>query len=458
MRPQLLETVRFSALALALLWSAVARAELPAVTSHKTPNGIAFRHVQIDGVARHTIAFGWHDAFARTLPGKEGLAYLGPRLMHEGTAALARSAYSERLKDLQARATLAGSPYRTIASLSAPPEKIGEAVTLFADVLANPALAADRLALLQKTMAASARQQAEQPEPLAHRLLHRLTLGPGPALDATVIDPESYARVTLDDVVAWRKAVLVQDRVIVASAGPMTADAVGREIDRLFAGLPKSGVAFAAPAVPSLKALGRTVLLERPVVQTIIVAEGPSGWTDAPDANRATLARRSMLGFDGRLMQAVRERLGAAYGVAARRFAYHAQAQSFEISSPVDNSKAIDALATLRSEYDRIIAEGLAEPAVANLKAKLLADLQETFRQPEQAALTVRSALLAAFPEDYYATLEARIGGYTAADITDGLKTKFPKAPLTVVIIAPSAEGFKADCVIKSPADIGSCE
>ena len=85
------------------------------------------------------------------------------------------------------------------------------------------------------------------------------------------------------------KIVAKNQNVFFASAGPMTADAVGREIDRLFAGLPKSGVAFAAPAVPSLKALGRTVLLERPVVQTIIVAEGPSGWTDAPDANRATL-------------------------------------------------------------------------------------------------------------------------------------------------------------------------
>jgi hypothetical protein len=33
-----------------------------------------------------------------------------------------------------------------------------------------------------------------------------------------------------------------------------------------------------------------------------------------------------------------------------------------------------------------------------------------------------------------------------------------PKVPLTFVVIAPSADGFGADCVIKAPEEIARCE
>ena len=270
-----------------MMWCASASAELPPVTSHTTPGGITFRHVQIDGLPRHTIAFGWHDAFARTMPGKEGLATLGRWLINEGSATLTRSDYSERLKDLQAATSFAGSTFHTTGSLTAPADKLGEAAALFGDLLANPALAPDHFALLQKSIAAGARQAAERPETLAHLMMRRLTLGPGPDLDATVVAPEAYARLSVADVTAWHKAVLVQDTVLIASAGPMQPHAVAREIDRLFAGLPKSSPApVATPPVPKLPARGKTVVLERPVVQTIIVAEGPSGWVNSPDAVR----------------------------------------------------------------------------------------------------------------------------------------------------------------------------
>ncbi len=38
------------------------------------------------------------------------------------------------------------------------------------------------------------------------------------------------------------------------------------------------------------------------------------------------------------------------------------------------------------------------------------------------------------------------------------MRTQFPKPPLTMVVIAPSAEGLAADCAIKSPEDLARCD
>ena len=84
---------------------------------------------------------------------------------------------------------------------------------------------------------------------------------------------------------------------------------------RLFAALPQEGKAF-APAKPTLRAPGKLVVLERPVVQTVIAAGGPMTLTVTPDLVRTQLAVAALGGGpSGRLWKAVRERLGAAYGI-----------------------------------------------------------------------------------------------------------------------------------------------
>ena len=60
-------------------------------SDHSTPAGIAFRHIALPQDTHHGLAFGWVDGFALTLPGKEGLAVLGPRLMLEGSRTMGES-------------------------------------------------------------------------------------------------------------------------------------------------------------------------------------------------------------------------------------------------------------------------------------------------------------------------------------------------------------------------------
>ena len=62
------------------------------------------------------------------------------------------------------------------------------------------------------------------------------------------------------------------------------------------------------------------------------------------------------------------------------------------------------------------------------------------------------------FPDDYLATYEQRVRGYGRAAVEADVRAAFPKPPLTVVVVAPSAEGLAADCVIKAPEELARCE
>jgi zinc protease len=443
--------------ALTLCVSSPAMAQT-AVSKHRTPAGIAFRHAALPGEVTHALSFAWADGYAMAQAGKAGVGILGPRLLMEGgTAAMNESARIEALADLQATVQLGGSAHYTRGAVTAPKAKLAAAAALLADVLANPALPSGRLTQIKRNFISATRQQETRPDTAATRLLLRLMLGDSPMLSIFAADPAAYDKVEVADIAAWRSAVLGRGQLTVASAGPLTPDEVGPIIDSLFAGLPAGGQPVGTK--PAVKAGGKLIVLERPTAQTAIVAGGLSAFTAEPHTLPGTIAVRILgSGFDSRLTKAVREGLGATYGIRAGFQQKHPQAFSMVISTTVDNAKASAALAAIRKEYAQFRSAGVTEAEVAPVRAKLVAEAREQMRRSPAVAQRVREMTIAGFPLDYLATYEAQVQGLSVDTINEAIRTRFPAEPLTVVMVAPSAEGLGADCVIKAPEEIGRCE
>jgi zinc protease len=434
-----------------------AEAELPAATDHKRPGGIAFRHVTLPQLPRHAIAFAWRDRFAASQPGKSGIAILGPQLLIGGDTPSARGEFIERMRDLQSDGQFNGSPLLTQGLLLAPPSKFAEAASTLGALLSPRDLSPERLADLQRRAIEEARQAGEQAAKLPGRLMTRLTLGAGPVLDTFNQPADGLSDVTLSDIENWRAAVLGRDRVLVTSAGPLLPDAVAREIDRIFSGLPDSHSQMQW-LEPSMRALGKTVVLERDVAQTLLIVGGPTGWAGDAESLVAAVAIQSMNGFDARFMRTLRGKLGATYNVRAYPVRFGRDTFAFYIETAVEHAKSQEALEALVAEYQKIITEGLTQEELEAAKIRTLADANEQFSRPATAAVRLRTGMLAGFPADHYATLEARLRALDLATLNEGLGTKFPKTPLTVVIIAPKGHGLRADCVIQSPDEVAKCE
>jgi zinc protease len=427
------------------------------VGEHRSPAGIPFCHISIPGDVTHALSFAWTGDYSLAPAGKEGIVALGPRLILEGgSRTMSESERIELLKDLQATLSLAGSAHFTRGGLTAPKARFAEAAGLLADLLANPKLPADKLVLLKRNIAAASRQALVSPEATAARLFLRLTLD-GALQRILSIDPAAYEKVEVADIEAWRRMVLGRSSVTIASAGPLGPDEVAVEIDRIFAGLPSVGQSLGAR--PEMRSNGKLVVLERASAQTAIFAGGPSTWVSEPDTLPGTVAVRALgSGFSSRLTKAVREGLGATYGIRAGFQQVHPKAFTMIISTAVDSTKAAAALAAIRKEYASLRAEGVAETEVEPIKAKLIAEAREQLRRAPAIAQRLRELTLAGFPIDYLSTYEAQVQALTVATVNEGIRMRFPTEPLTVVVVAPSADGFGADCVIKAAEEISRCQ
>jgi zinc protease len=428
------------------------------VTEHRTPTGIAFRHVAMPGDVTHALMFAWPEDYSKAPAGKEGVVALAPRLIMEGgSRSITESERIEQLKDLQATLGLSGGAHFTRGSLTAPKARFAEAAGLLADLLANPALPADKMLLIKRNIAAASRQALASPETTAMRLFLRLTLGSGALPRILSVDPAVYENVEVADVDVWRRAVLGRDRVTISSAGPLTPEEVARQIDRIFAGLPNTGQDVGTS--PPMRAVGKLIVLERATAQTAIVAGGPTGWVSETDTLPGSVAIRVLGGgFGTRLTKAVREGLGATYGIRAGFQQVHPTAFTMVVSTAVDSTKAAAALAAIRKEYASFHADGVTAAEAVPVKAKLITESNEQLRRSPSVALRVRELTLAGFPLDYLATYEAQVQALGVATVNDAIRTRFPTQPLTVVMVAPSAEGLGADCVIRTLEEISRCE
>ena len=441
----------------AAILAQVLPSEAQTVTRHTTPAGLSFRHVHMPEDGYQSLQFAWTDGSAMALPGKEALASLGTALIMEGPRGLSRSGMIEDLQDLQATASLGATASVTRGYLTAPPQTFAEAVRLFARVLSDPALSHDRLATMARNRAVSSRQADGNAETLAQRLFWRLTIADGAHRRYWISDPASFARVTVADIDEWRRNVLVRAGLVLVCAGPMDAADAGREIDRLFAGLPAVGN-LPVPVKPRLQSPGKLVVLEKPVVQTAIVAGGPMDVAITPDLVRVQLAVSALGGgVSSRLWRAVREKLGAAYGISATLRAIDQTVRVLMIRSAVANDKAKDALAAIRTEYSGLLADGLSDAELDPLKRLYVTNHRERVRRAPSLANNLLTLALYGYPDDYLATFEQRLRGYSRAGVEADLGARFPKPPLTVAVVAPSAAGLAADCIIKVGEDIGRC-
>jgi zinc protease len=428
------------------------------VTRAKTPAGLTFRYVQLPEESSQVLFFAWKDGTATAIPGQEALPTLATALIMEGPRGSSRSAMVEELRDLRATATLGAGVNVVQGTLMAPREKFADAARLLARTLADPALPADRLADMARNRATTSRQADGNADTLAQRLFMRLVIGEGPYQRYAISDPDIFGRATVGDVERWRKDVLVRDGLILVAAGPMEAAELGREIDRLFAGLPQTGN-VPAPAEPRLRARGKLVVLEKPVVQTAIAAGGPMALAITPDLVRAQLAVVALGGTpSARLWLAVREKLGAAYGISAALQPVGLNTRTLFIRTAVANDKAKDALAAIREEYARFVADGPTDAEFEALRAIFVQNYRERLRRAPGIAANLLNRALYEFPDDDLAGDDRRLRGYERAAIETEIRAQFPKPPLTTVVIAPSAAGLAADCVIRSAGDLARCD
>ncbi len=466
--------VRIACASLALLLAAPVLAQAPptveapaapaarsfGISDSRTPGGLRLVHILLPEEKDQVFSLAWRDRLTQRSPEKAGLMMLAPGLLQAGGAgALDGGALDEELRDIGAGLFLSRSRTATIGQISAPAKDFEAAAMLMRSILTEPRLPRITLERQKRFRLNEARGGRERASTIAQQALALSIVGDHPFAATIGFRPEStITSVELADVEAWRKAVLARRNLVIVSAGPLARDAAAALADRMVGDLPAESqegepVPFTLPPPRA-----RTIVIERPVEQSVIVAGGPVRWASGgPDGAARAMAMAVLgSGFRSRLYGAIREKLGAAYGASAGVSSLAGSNGVFAMESSVANDKVVAALAAMRQEYATFREGGVKPDEIEPIKQRMANSFADTMRRSGSAAGAIRSAILNGLPPDAPDRQVGWIRRQTAESVSALIRERLPDA-LTVIVVTPKAEGLGADCVIGSLDELQRC-
>ena len=259
-------------------------------------------------------------------------------------------------------------------------------------------------------------------------------------------EPAIFERVTVADIEQWRKERSGARR---SHLGGGRSDGCRREPDARSTGCSpacrRRGGA-PAPVKPALRAPGKLVVLERAVVQSGNRRRRPDGARHhaglAAGPARGRGARRRRVGAAvARRARAARRRLRHFGGNACRSISMRARCSSAP-QSPTTRPRTCSP--PIREEYARFPPDGMtrggARDAEGDLRAqppRTLAPGADPRRRSARPWRCTTSRMI------ILATYEQRVRGYGRSGDRGGHARDVSEAPLTTVVVAPSAEGLR---------------
>ncbi len=425
----------------------------PTVGDHVTPGGIAFRYAYMPRARTQSIQFGRRDGYVLARESGQGLSALGPNLVMQGPKGLTKSEFVEEVKDLRGQMYLSSTSHFTMGGVSAAPEKFEAAVELYARSLTDPALDGANLEELRRNQLTALRQAAADPAAMARHVGAYLFLPDGPLRQWRSGGPSAFEGVGIEAVERWRRHALARDGLVIAAAGPARPQSVAIQIDRLFSMLPAKAPEFERAETPVAQS-GKTVVLEAPVAQTILLVGSWSGYGNTPELLHGRLAARIL---QKRLFHAIREKLGAAYGASAQLASITPDLTVFSMQSAVAHDKAPQALAEIAAAYANFLETGVTAEELEPEKSKLLSEAMEGLRRAPSVASQLRNAMLNGMPPDYVQSTGKRLSEISADTVNASIRERLRGRTVATIIVAPSSSPFKADCVVKMPEEAEKC-
>lgn len=383
------------------------------------------------------IALSWSFEGAGTVspPGKEGLANLAASTMDEGAGDLDALAFRTRTADIAARLSFSAGRENFSGRLVTLRDARDEALELTRLALTSPRFDADAVERVRAQILADVRRDAGDPNALARKALNAALFAGHPYGVDHRGDAASLAAITRDDLAGFVRTQLSRDRLLVAAAGAISAEELGRAVDKLFGALPAVGQAAAVPPV-ALSRLGETVKIDFPSPQTIVAAAAPGIERQDPDYYAARLAVHILGGggFSSRLMTEVREKRGLTYGVYAGLVGLD-QAPLVYFGGSTQNAKAAEMLEISRRVWGEMAEKGASEEELTAAKSYLTGSLAlqlDSTGTLSDFALQVRRDKL---PVDIMDKRDALINAVTLDDVKRVSARLFDPAKLLTVLV-----------------------
>ncbi|CUU43118.1 Peptidase M16 inactive domain protein [Blastochloris viridis] len=398
----------------------VSASESPAATRIErvvSPGGIEAWLVREPAVPLIAFEFAFKGGATHDVAGKEGTANLVSGLLDEGAGDLDAAAFHDRLDAKAIELRFSASHDNLRGSLKTLVENRDEAFELLALAVNRPRFDAEPLERVRQQVLAGIRRKSTSPNTLASEMWWATAFPGHPYGRPVEGSADSVAAVGADDLKAFVGKVVSRDTLKVAVVGDIDAATLAQLLDRVFAGLPKTGQPVAvADAVP--QGLGQRQVVELDVPQSVLTFGWPGLLRSDPDFMPAFVLNHILGGgtLSSRLYQEVREKRGLAYSVYSYLMSMdHAGLILGGVSTR--NDRAAESLAVIEREVGRLGKDGPSAEELDKAKKYLIGSYALRFDTSGKIAAQLLQIQLDELGIDYIDRRNDLVAAVTLEDV-----------------------------------------
>ncbi len=418
-----------------------AKAHAMKIQQIKSPGGIDAWLVQEHAVPLIALRFVFEGGSSQNPPGKEGVANFLSSMMDEGAGDLDSHKFQERMEELAFRMSFEDARdgfYGSFETLTANRDPSIEMLRL---AMNQPRFDADAVERVRKQLLSGLAFAAKNPNRVAGAAWSAQAFPGHPYGLPSDGTPESIAKITRDDLEAFRKRNFARDNLKVVAVGDITPEQLGALIDRVFGELPaKADLTPVAAAVPEAKERVQVVHMDVP---QSVVQFGAPGIAREDDDFMAAFVLNQILGgggFASRLTEEVREKRGLAYSVYSYLQPYR-RAAVFAGGVATKNEEVGRSLDVIRGELRRMAEEGPTPEELQNAKDYLTGSFALRFDTNAKIANQLLGFLFEGYGIDYIDKRNALVNAVTLQDVKR-VAARLLKADELIVTVVGKPQGL----------------
>jgi len=308
---------------------------------------------------------------------------------------------------------------------------------ILADVLMNATMPEKAVAREKEAQLAAIKAEEEEMTVVARNLLRGQLFGSHPYGLRGAGTPESVARLTPADLLAFRDRYVVARNGVLAVFGDVHAEEVSALAEQLLGGLPSGQLELAAVPEPAAFAESREVEALKDKEQAVLMVGFPGVDLFSADVPALEIIDEACSDLGSRLFLRIREEMGLAYFVGSSHMSGLARGM-FTFYLGTAPEKLGDVKAALFDEIAKLARDGLTFAEFARSKEKNIG--QQEIRNQSNGAFAFQAALneLYGLGHSYHLEQRRQIEALTLEEVR-AVAQKYFTQPAVTAVVRPSS-------------------
>jgi len=371
---------------------------------------------------------------------RSGLAELMASLLNQGTSTRSSEDIADSVDSAGGVLEVGAAAEMSFVTGAVLKDRTDLLLGLAADLVEHPAFADQEIDRQRKQALSGLQVKYDDPAYLASAVFDRVVFGPHPygrPVDGT---PESLAKITRDDIVAFHRAWFAPNNSLLVIVGDLSADEAFAATERAFGSWTRKDVpAVASPQPPEMAR--RIVVVDRPDSAQTEIRIGHLGIARTHPQYLPLDLAIHVLGGEGanRLFGVLRSDHGLAYGAEAGMEAY-LNGGAIVAQTSTRSSATIEALRLAMAEFARLPRETIDPRELRGVQDYLEGSFPLTIETPAAIGLQILNQLFYGLDLRALETYRERVDRVTVADLQRVSKAFINPDQMAVVLVGDASQ------------------